>query len=116
MTYDLKANEETQKNYKLDEVMANFYGKSVQGLTLKQISSDVNSPKESDHDKTCSSIFSCNLFAKSSSESANSSNKNTTEKGEQLLPNDEKILLEQAPRTLAMICDVIGCDQMDELN
>ena len=82
MTYDLKANEETQKNYKLDEVMANYYGESVQGLTLKQISSDVQSPKESDHDKTCSSIFSCNLFAKSSSDSANSSSKKAAEKGE----------------------------------
>lgn len=96
--------------------MANYYGESVQGLRLDKISSDVDSQNKSEHDKTCSSIFSCNLFAKS--DSAGSPNSNSVQKTDKdiighMSPNDDKILLEQAPRTLALICDVIGSDEKD---
>jgi len=98
--------------------MANYYGESVQGLRLKKISSDIDSAQnKSENDKTCSSIFSCNLFAKSSSDSPQSSSILTKEQQDNICnmsPTEEKILLDQAPRTLALICDVIGSDEKDQ--
>lgn len=74
MDYDLRINDEQldSANKKLDKAMAHYYGESVQGLRLEKIgSSDIDSQgNKSEHDKTCSSIFSCNLFAKSSSDEA----------------------------------------------
>lgn len=73
MTYDLKT---TDADTNLDQGIEKFYGERVQGLRLDKISSELEnkSADKSDNDKTCSSIFSCNLFGKSSSDSANSSN------------------------------------------
>lgn len=102
--------------------MAQYYGESVQGLRLNKIAtSEIDSQNNhSEHDKTCSSIFSCNLFAKSSSDSANSSSIKQTNIKElyrqQDSPTEDKILMEQAPRTLAMICDVIGSDEKDTVS
>jgi hypothetical protein len=117
MDYETKRSVNASKTDGLDEAMANYFSENVQELKLKQISNEVESPKDSsENDKTCSSIFSCNLFAKSSSDSQNSGAKNLSDKNRQGNVNEEQILGEQAPRTLAMICDVIGCDQIDQSN
>jgi hypothetical protein len=104
MAYDLKIdtnfNQFTERDNQLDKAMAKYYGESVQGLRLNKIAtSEIDSQNNhSEHDKTCSSIFSCNLFAKSSSDSANSSSIKQTNMKElyrqQESPTEDKILME----------------------
>lgn len=77
-----------------------------------QLQKEKDKEKDKDKEDTCSSIFSCNLFGKSSSNSPSSSIQKNNDLNN-MSPNDENILMESAPRTLAMICDVIGSDEKD---
>lgn len=111
--YGLDGGEQALKADNLDQAMADYYGERVQSLRLGKISSEMDSQNQKDKEDTCSSIFSCNVFGKSSSDSPASSIQKNKEFSN-MSPSEDHILMDQAPRTLAMICDVIGSDEKDQ--
>lgn len=113
---DLHHDQESENEKKIDLALKNYFGDSIKGLRVAKIESQNDSKKKSDHDKTCSSIFSSNLFGKSSSESASPPSKHSmagTGQAVERSPNQEELFQDQDPKTLALICDVIDSDNKD---
>jgi len=117
---DLHHDQESENDKKIDLALKNYFGDSIKGLRVAKIESLIDSQhdskKKSDHDKTCSSIFSSNLFGKSSSESASPPSKHSaagTGPAAERSPNQEELFQDQDPKTLALICDVIDSDNKD---